>query len=529
MQRVAAIMAGGRGERLWPRSRTRLPKQFLSLGGTHQTFLQQTYGRVAGMASAPEVVVLTAGATVPLVRAQIPGLAADHLLGEPVPRDTAAAATLALATARAVAGGECLLALVPADHACFDVAGFREALRTAWDQAEAAGCPVLIGIPPTRPETGYGYILRGDALAPAGAGPGGRVVAVERFVEKPSLERAAEYLADGRHLWNSGICVCRTDVLARAVALHQPALGDLLRRLGGRHPGDLPAEELAAWMRALPPISLDYGVLEHLERALVVEAALAWDDVGGWEALRRLHPQDGQGNVVLGKAVLSQTADTVVYGSAQGRLVVTHGVRDLIVVDTPDSILIAGRDALPDLKVALRQVRASGFAEHLDGLAPEAEQLQAAAEADPPGASAPAPAGGPRPVEGPGLHAPAASHTVDKPWGQETWWAHTARYVGKRIDVRAGHALSLQLHERKHETLYVLQGEVRLRLGGDERCVGPGHVAVVPPGTVHRIEALTDAVLFEVSTPELDDVVRLEDRYGRAPARAGAAESAAGR
>jgi mannose-1-phosphate guanylyltransferase/mannose-6-phosphate isomerase len=597
MQRIVAIMAGGRGERLWPHSRTRLPKQFLSIGGG-PTFLQQTYDRVAGMPEAPGVIVLTASATIGLVQAQLPGLAPDHLLGEPRARDTATAAALAVAMARAVAGGECVLALVPADHACFDVPGFRKAIRAAWDAAERDGCPVLIGIPPSRPETGYGYILRGDPLpAPAG---GPAVSVVERFVEKPNLETAAGYLAGGRSLWNSGICCCRTDVLSGALALHQPALGALLRRLDGRHPAAVPSERLAAWTEGLPAISLDYGVLEHLERALVVEAALAWDDVGGWEALRRLHPQDDAGNVVLGKAVLSRTADTAVYGAAAGRLVVTHGVRDLVVVDTPDSLLIAGRAALPDLKQALREVRAAGFGTHLDDLAAEAV---ARAAADPEEAAAPAVTttehghavafpdcgvevlhlqpgdaidaaatggrpltllagaaalhrpGAPRaalapgaaqvlprgarvaaeqacllllgpeapgevaaaaPAEEPQIRAAGDCHHVEKPWGREVWWAHSRAYVGKRIEVASGHALSLQLHRRKHETLYFLEGEVRLRLGEEVQRMGPGDVAVVPPGTVHRIEALTDAVIFEVSTPEVEDVVRLEDRYGRA-------------
>ena len=503
--RLAAIMAGGRGERLWPRSRTALPKQFLSLGDG-PTFLQQTYDRLAGMPEMPDVLVLTSADTLDLVRQQLPALDPARLLGEPVGRDTAATAMLAALMGRALVGGDAVLALVPADHAVFDVAAFRAALGAAFVAAERHACPVLLGIPPTRPETGYGYVLRGDDLA---CGDGVRMATVARFVEKPPLERAAAYLAGGRHLWNSGICVCRTDVLLGALRLHQPALAAFMDGLAGANPANLDRADLLARMAPLSPISLDYALLERVERAIVVEAPMAWDDVGSWEALTRPHPQDDHGNVQIGQAVLSETERTVVYGAASGRLIVTHGVHDLVVVDTPDSTLVAERGALPGLKRALGAVRASGYEAHLDQAA---AALEAAAEAVPASPAAPHP--------GAAVATPGACHTVDKPWGREVWWAVGAAYAAKRLEIRAGHALSLQYHERKHETLYFLSGRVRLRLGDREMEVGPGHVAVVPPGTVHRLEALADAVIFEVSTPELGDVVRLEDRYGRMEAAA---------
>lgn len=584
MRAVAAIMAGGRGERLWPHSRTRLPKQFLSLA-SGPSFLQQTYDRLAGMRAAPPVVVLTSVDTVELVRGQLPYLPPEWLLAEPLSRDTAATAVLAATMAQAVNGGDCVLTLVPADHAVFDAEGFRAALEAAWSVAEDQACPVLLGIPPTRPETGYGYILRGTPLPEMGGVP---LATVERFVEKPDLSRAAEYLASGRYLWNSGICVCRTDVLLGALRLHLPEAVGLIDAIAARNPAEVPPSELADALRALPAISLDYAILERVERAVVVEAAVAWDDVGGWEALARLYPQDDSGNVRLGSAVLSETARTVVYSSASGRLVVTHGVSDLVVVDTADSVLVAERSALPGLKEALRAVRSLGYAAHLDvprgpavrpapwGHAIEVpgqdvRLLCLAAGADVPGeafegcaarllsgqAQVRYAAGGmntwapdlaqtvpgtgrvvseagcvlalgrlPRSVPSaaaaeatPGY---AASGTptqecvfVEKPWGREIWWAVTPTYAAKRLEVRAGHALSLQYHERKHETLYFLEGVVRMRLGTEEFTVGEGDVAAVPPGTIHRMEAITDAVIFEVSTPELDDVVRLEDRYGR--------------
>ncbi len=563
MKRVAAIMAGGRGERLWPRSRTHLPKQFLSIG-EGASFLQQTYERLTGMARVDEVIVLTAADTVELVHEQLPTLPASHLLGEPLARDTAATAALAAAMAQAVAGGDAVVALVPADHAVFDPEAFRQALDTAYDLAARQDCPVLLGIAPTRPETGYGYIRRGAALddGPAGAHT------VERFVEKPDLQRAAAYLSDGRHVWNSGICVCRGSLLLGGLALYHPSIGTLLTALAGGNPAQMPRETLHGLLAPLRPLSLDYALLERVERAVVLEAAFAWDDVGSWEALARLHPGDDRGNTRVGSAVLSETERTVVYGSVPGRLVVTHGVRDLVVIDTPDSTLVAARGALAGLKEALRAVRADGYHAHIDeacatltptgsrlalpgragellllapgeraatdGLAGRAARLlEGDAHLEYGGGVRPL---GPHPLEPDGdivtrggavvlcappsrAPAPAAApgHVVEKPWGREVWWAMGPGYVGKRLEVRAGEALSLQYHERKHETLYVQSGRLILHLDGEDQLVTAGHVAIVAPGCVHRMEAVTDIVLFEVSTPELDDVVRLEDRYGRAP------------
>ncbi len=190
------------------------------------------------------------------------------------------------------------------------------------------------------------------------------------------------------------------------------------------------------------------------------------------ESLARRRPGDDHGNACVGPGRLTDTVRTVVHSATTGRLIVVEGVRDLVVVDLPGATVISGR---------------------------------------PPEGPAAAP-------PEPSLTHLADCRTVDKPWGREVWWAVEEAYAAKRLEVRAHHALSLQYHQRKHETLYFLAGRVRLQLGGAEHIVGAGQVAVVPPRTVHRLEALTDAVILEVSTPQLDDVVRLEDRYGRAPA-----------
>ncbi len=270
MQRIAAIMAGGRGERLWPRSRAATPKQFLSLGG-ERSFLQATYDRLVGMPQPPELVVLTAEGTLPLVWEQLPQLAPERVLGEPVGRDTAATAVLAACLARAVAGEDAVLALIPADHAVFGVDAYQRALEQAFSAAETHRVPVLLGVPPTRPETGYGYILQGDAVE--GSTPGA-LREVVRFVEKPSLEVAVGYLAEGNYLWNGGVCVCRTDVLLEGLARHRPEMAGLVAALAGAHPGQLGRGILRELLEPVQPISLDYAFLEHCERALVVRAEM---------------------------------------------------------------------------------------------------------------------------------------------------------------------------------------------------------------------------------------------------------------
>lgn len=503
MRLAAALMAGGGERPLWPHG-SGLPTPFLALGD-HPTFLQQAYARLRAMPEVPEVLVLTAATTVGLVRQQLPTLPPTCVLGEPVSRGTAATAVLAAVLTQAALGEHGVLALVPADHAVFDPEGYRQALRAAYHAADQHRCPVLVGIRPTRPEPNYGYIRRGEALGAASV--------VARFVEKPSAAEAEALLADGQHLWNSGICVCRTDVLLGTLRLHQPALAAFAAGFGDGNPVLSSPTELEGRMEVLPRLSLDRALLEHAERVLVVEAAIGWDDVGNWEALARLQPGDDRGNVQLGRAVLSETERSLVYGAAEHRLVVTHGVHDLVVVDTADTTLVARRDALDGLQAAMDTAHALGFAAHLDAAVATAEGAvhSGTAEVHPSSVSPDE-----RPAHGGGRVTEAeASRIVEKPWGREVWWAVTDTYAAKRLEVRAGHILSLQYHEKKHETLFFESGRARLRLGQEELEVGPGTVATVPTGYLHRIEALTDTVIIEISTPQLDDVVRLEDRYGR--------------
>lgn len=356
MRTVVAILAGGRGERLWPTSRTRLPKQFLRLIG-NETFLQQAHRRAMLLAPPEDILVATGSVHVPLVQEQLPMLPADQILAEPVSRDTAASVALVSARAAERAGAPVVVACLPADQVIFDHTAFAEAMHRAIAAAEREACPVLLGVPPTRPESNYGYIERGDELH-------GGVFRVQRFHEKPDLTRAAQYLAEGNFLWNSGIFVCRSDTLAEALSRHLPHLADTLQRRTGWDP-----EALQEALENAPRISLDHGLLERVERVLVIPVTMAWDDVGNWDALLRLHPRDDGGNVLRGRVVASETSGSVIYGASTGRLVVTHGLQDMVVVDTVDSTLVAARKALGGLRGALEAVRASGHGGYLEAAA----------------------------------------------------------------------------------------------------------------------------------------------------------------
>ncbi len=356
MRTVIAILAGGRGERLWPTSRTRLPKQFLRLIG-NETFLQQAYRRATLLAPSEDILVATGSAHVPLVQEQLPVLPADQILAEPLSRDTAASVALATTLAQERVGAPVVVACLPADQVIFDHTAFAEAMHRAMAAAETEACPVLLGVPPTRPESNYGYIERGEELQ-------GGLFRVRRFHEKPDLTRAAQYLAQGDFLWNSGIFVCRSDTLAEALAQHLPQLADSIRQRTGWDP-----EALRVVLEHAPRISLDHGLLERVERVLVVPVTMAWDDVGNWDALLRLHPRDDGGNVLRGRVVASETSGSVIYGSSSDRLVVTHGLQDMVVVDTADSTLVAARKALGGLRGALEAVRASGHGEYLEAAA----------------------------------------------------------------------------------------------------------------------------------------------------------------
>lgn len=486
---AVVIMAGGAGERFWPRSRRALPKQFLRLGGAG-SLLQETFRRALLLAPAERVFVVTPARYRHLTCRQLPALPPENLIAEPLGRDTAPCLGLAAATLAAREPAVTMVVL-PADHLISGEERFASALAAAARVAAAGRWLVTLGIPPTRPETGYGYIHRGEPLARVGEW---EVRAVRRFTEKPGPEQALRFLASGEYLWNSGMFAWRADLFLRLLGEHLPHLTAALARAAAAPPEER-EEALRREYERLAPVSVDHGLLERAREVVVIPADFGWDDLGAWSALERVGRRDEAGNVVEGQAVAVESRDCILSGAeGGGRLLVAYGVAGLLVVDAGDVVLVADKGRSATLKRALDELRRRGLGQY----------LEAAPPADGPGA----------------LPAVPGARVVEKPWGREVWWAETDRYVGKIIQVRAGERLSLQLHREKMETMLFHEGSGRVLVGERVLPVFRGLAVTIPPGTVHRVEADTDLVFWEVSTPETGDVVRLADAYGRAPASA---------
>lgn len=267
-------------------------------------------------------------------------------------------------------------------------------------------------------------------------------------------------------------------VLRTEIARHLPALHHVLERVAAAATPDEQQSLLRELFPKAPLISFDYGVLEKSERVYVIPAYFGWDDVGTWAAISRMRPRDPAGNSVRGRVLLHDAEDIVVEATDH-RLIGAVGVSDLVIVDTDEATLVCHKGRAHEVREIARQAR----------------DLQRTRPTFPP--------------------EPATAHCVDKPWGRELWWAVTDHSVGKLLEVRAGHSLSLQYHEQKHETMFFQTGSGQLLLGETWHEVGPGSVFTIAPGTVHQLVATTDLTLMEVSTPHLQDVVRLADRYGR--------------
>ena len=337
--RFAVIMAGGAGTRFWPLSRAARPKQFLRLTG-RGTMLQETARRLRGVVPRQRVLVVAPPAHVRLVRAQLPWLGKDNLVVEPAPRGTAACLALAAAHV-ARRAPEATMAVLAADHAINDLAAFAVCLRRAFAVAED-GWLVTFGIPPTRPETGYGYVRVGAPLDRQRP----RAARALRFVEKPDLRTARRFLAGGDYRWNSGMFAWRVDVFREALSRHAPVIAAAAEALAER----VSAAARRAYAR-LPGQAVDVAVFERARRIAVVDATFDWSDVGSLAAMAELWGADGAGNARRGAALLLDCRNTTVHAS--NRLVAVLGADDLIVVDTPDALLVCPRSRAQDVRAVV--------------------------------------------------------------------------------------------------------------------------------------------------------------------------------
>ena len=356
MKKTALIMAGGRGERFWPRSRQSLPKQFLSLTDDKKTMLQLTVERILPLVAMEDIFIVTNRGYRELVRAQLPELPEGNILCEPVGKNTAPCIGLG-AVHIAKKYGDAVMMVLPSDHLIKYTSLFLNTLTDACEVAEQGGNLVTLGIAPDCPETGYGYIKFQPEQTL------GRAFAVEKFVEKPDLETAKAYLASEQYLWNSGMFVWKVSTILEQLREHLPETYEGLRRIGAAIGTDQEEQALEREFRQFKSESIDYGVMEKAKDIYILSGAFGWDDVGSWLALGRIKRSDEFGNVVSGNVVTVDTKGTIVQGG--DKLIAAVGLEDMIVVDSGDALLICEQGHAGDIKKVLENLRICNRTQYL--------------------------------------------------------------------------------------------------------------------------------------------------------------------
>jgi mannose-1-phosphate guanylyltransferase/mannose-6-phosphate isomerase len=468
---IPVILSGGAGTRLWPVSREALPKPFIKLPDG-ESLLVKTLRRAASLPDVSKALTVTNREHYFLTRDEYetarPVLAMDYLL-EPVGRNTAPALAAAALHVRDHADPEAILLVLPADHLIENLGSFSSAVARARQLAEE-GWLVTFGIRPTSPETGFGYIEAGDAL-----GEGCR--RVQRFVEKPTREQAESYLAEGNFTWNSGMFCFSAGAFLDALRTHAPELlAAVEATLAATDTGQTPLVLAQEQFRLVPDISVDYAVMEKAGNVAVVTADFDWSDIGSWNALAGLTAPDSQGNRVCGEAVLVDAADCFIQSGE--RIVAAVGVDSLLIVDTTDALLVADRKRAQDVKAVVQKLKLAA-------------------------------------------HDSVRHHrTVHRPWGSYTVLEEGTRFKIKRIVVKPGASLSLQMHHHRSEHWVVVSGMARVVNGEQEKYVRTDQSTYIPAGTPHRLSnpGVIDCVMIEVQTGDYlgeDDIVRFEDKYGR--------------
>ncbi len=468
---IPVILSGGSGTRLWPLSRKTHPKQFWPLV-SEASLLQETCRRTDGLAERDPVVVCNeAHRFFVAEQLQQAGYEKADILLEPVGRNTAPAAAVAAVHLSNENQADPVLLVLPADHAITDLEGFRQAL-TAGEALAQAGHLVTFGIQPQRPETGYGYIKAGTPVAEEDG-----AFQIERFVEKPDLETAQRYLEEGGYYWNSGMFMFRASVYLEELARFEPAMAEAARRAvaGAREDLDFIRLDPAAFEES-PADSIDYAVMEKTDRGVVLPIDVGWSDVGAWSALWEIGERDEQGNVTRGDVLALESHNN--YLRSEQRLLAVLGVDDLVVVDTPDVVLVTRRDRAQDVKALV------------DRLSEEQR-----AETD--------------------IHA-----RVYRPWGCYQGIDQADRYQVKRISVKPGARLSLQKHYHRAEHWIVVCGSALVTRGEETFLLTENQSTYIPVGEVHRLEnpGKIPLEIIEVQSGAYlgeDDIERLDDEYGR--------------
>ena len=473
------ILCGGSGTRLWPLSRAGFPKQFLCLTGVDSLF-QQAAKRLMGLGAesiqVTDPLVVTGEDHRFLATEQLRevGISPTAALLEPVARNTAPALTLA-ALAAVENGDDPVLVVTPADQAVADASAFDGAMHDAIRQA-AEGAIVILGVTPDRPETGYGYIQAVVAPTPT--------LVVERFVEKPNESTARQYLAEGGYYWNAGMFVLKASVWLQAIESFRPDIAATTRAAWAQRSSDAAfVRPGAAEFAAIPSDSVDYAVMERCPgsrfpiRMAPIDAG--WSDLGAWDAVWSVLPKDVQGNAHVGDVLATDCRNTLVH--ATSRLVALVGVQNLVVVETPDAVLVADRSRSQDVKHIVNTLQQQKREEHT-------------------------------------LH-----RKVHRPWGWYDSIDEGGRFKVKRIQVKPGASLSLQKHHHRAEHWVVVSGTAEITCRGKKLLLTENQSTYIPLGEVHRLAnpGTIPLEIIEVQSGSYlgeDDIVRFEDRYGRSQA-----------
>jgi mannose-1-phosphate guanylyltransferase/mannose-6-phosphate isomerase len=480
------ILSGGSGTRLWPMSREKYPKQLLSFVGG-ETMLQSTATRLSGyddskvtIATGPIVVCNEEYRFLSAEQMRSAGATGGRILLEPFGRNTAPAVTIAAMLA-ASESEDALLLVMPADHVMRDLDAFHAAIDAAIGPA-LDGAMVTFGIVPDRPEIGYGYLEVGTSIKGAVGALGAQPLVA--FVEKPPVDVARQYLEGGRHLWNSGLFMMKASVWLKALRHFAPTMYDACDKAFRAGSTDRDFVRIGRDAFALcPSDSIDYAVMEKLAGApelgiagIVVPLVAGWSDVGAWDAVWAASNKDADGNSVQGDTMLEDTRNSLII--TEGRLVACLGLDDMIVIETPDAVLVARKDKTQDIKKIVSRLKAESR--------PQTDNHR----------------------------------KVHRPWGYYDSIDSGSRFQVKRIVVKPGASLSLQMHHHRAEHWIVVSGTARVTRGDEIIMLAENQSTYIPLGTVHRLEnpGKIDLEMIEVQSGTYlgeDDIVRLEDNYGR--------------
>ena len=463
------IMAGGSGSRLWPLSRQLNPKQFLRLTSEKVSMLQQTVQRLENIEiSQPLLICNEEHRFLAAEQLRQVGYKNASIILEPVGRNTAPA--IALAALQLTAKGDNPLMLVlAADHLISNTAAFHQSIEQALPLAES-GKLVTFGIVPTKAETGYGYIEQGESL-------GNQGYSVARFVEKPNLETAEEYLASGKFFWNSGMFMFKAQRYLDELKAFQPDILEACTRAMHTPSHDLDFTRVnAEAFAACPDDSIDYAVMERTADAAMVSLDAGWSDIGSWSALWDVSEKDSHGNSSVGDVMALDTSNSLI--RSENRLIAAVGVSDLVIVETKDALLVAHKDSVQDVKRIVERIKVEGRHEH------------------------------------------ANHREVYRPWGVYDSIDSGHRYQVKRITVKPGAKLSVQMHHHRAEHWIVVSGTAKVTNGEKTYLVTENQSTYIPIGQVHSLEnpGVINLELIEVQSGSYlgeDDIVRFEDRYGR--------------